>query len=394
MALATFKDCAALLAATIKDATGQEVATALDTSTFIAQATTALEIGVDPIMKSLSQMVARTVFAQRAYTGKFKGIMKDSLIWGNHVRKINYIDDDPEKDERGMSDTSTLVAGNDLSPWKWDPANVLQTNFYGAQVYQRSIMLTRDQIYSAFSGPEEFGSFVSGLMTRLNNQIEQDKEAMARLCVDNFIAGKIKGDATNVIHLLTEYKAETGQTALTKADLMKPENFQAFTGWLVGRLNDLSNLMEERSLNYHVNITDKPVMRHTPKADQRLLVYSPILTKINSIARANTFNKDLLSMDVTEAVNFWQKIDDPDSINIKPNYLAADGTITVADAAVAQTDVLGVLFDTEAMGATVFGEWSGTTPLDPRHGITNIYNHYTVRYWNDFTENGVVLLLD
>ncbi len=390
--LTNFKDCAALLASALKMATGKEQETALNTAEFVSQATTAIEIGVDPIMKALSQMVSRTIFSARPYTGKFRGIMRDAQAWGNHVRKINYMDSDPETDERGMVTHPT--PGESLTPWKWQPSNVLQTNFYGGRVYQRSMMLTRDQIYSAFRSPEEFGSFVSGLMVNYNSQIEQDREAMARICVSNYIAGKVKADTSNVIHLLTEYKAETGLADLTAETIMQPDNFRGFVSWLAARIEDLSNLLTNRSINFHLNVADKEISRHTPKENQRMLMHSPILTRINTIARANTYHDNLLSMDVTEAVNYWQAIDTPDTIMATPNYIDSTGTIVTADAAVTVDKIVGVLFDVETMGETVIGEWSGTTPLDPRHGITNIYNHYTIRFWNDFTENGIVLLLD
>lgn len=390
--LTNFTDCAALLAAALKMATGKEQETALTTADFVSQATTALEIGVDPIMKAISQMVTRTIFSARPYTGKFKTLMKDSAQWGNHVRKINYMDSDPEPDERGL--VTQPAAGEALTPWKWQPVNVLQTNFYGGHPFQRSLMRTYDQINSAFRSPEDFGSFISGLMVNYNSQIEQDSETMGRLCVGNYIAGKVKADTSNVIHLLTEYKAETGLADLTAETVMQPDNFRGFASWLAARIDDLSNFMTNRTINYHLNIAGKEISRHTPKANQRLLMYSPIINRINTIARAHTYHDSLLAMDVTESVDFWQAIDAPNIITATPNYIDSTGTIVTADAPVTVKNVVGVLFDEETMGETIISEWSGVTPLDVRHGVTNLYNHYTIRYWNDFTENGIVLLLD
>ena len=56
--------------------------------------------------------------------------------------------------------------------------------------------------------------------------------------------------------------------------------------------------------------------------------------------------------------------------------------------------VFGVIFDEDAAGYTVVNQWSASAPFNARGGYTNIFWHSTDRYWNDFTENAVVLLLD
>lgn len=392
MAITDFKDCAELLATAISGATGKATTTALNTADFVKQATTALEIGVDPIMKAISNMVTKTIFSARPYNQKFKGILRDNEEWGNHVRKINYIDDEPVKDERGMDVANQPAAGATLTPWEWKPNKVVQTNFYGGNVYQRSKMLTRDQIYNAFGSPEQFGSFVSGLMVNLNNMIEQDKDTMARMAISNYIGGKIAIDSTNVINVLERYNTETGLN-LTTTTVFAPENFTPFVRWLYAFVENLSNFMTERSYNYHVNLEDKELARHTPKSEQRLFMYSPALTKINSIAKAETYHENLLNMDVTEAVNFWQNINNPESISVNPSYIDKRGATINSTTTINSPYILGVLVDRETIGETVISEWSGTTPLDPKHGITNLYMHYTIRFWNDFTENGVILTM-
>ena len=61
--------------------------------------------------------------------------------------------------------------------------------------------------------------------------------------------------------------------------------------------------------------------------------------------------------------------------------------------AVTNDHVFGVIFDEEAAGFTEVNEWSASTPFNARGGYSNIFYHFTHRYWNDFTENHIVLLL-
>ena len=94
-----------------------------------------------------------------------------------------------------------------------------------------------------------------------------------------------------------------------------------------------------------------------------------------------------------EAVNYWQAIKNPDQISITPTVLQADGSLATGSA-VTQSNVMGVIFDEEAIGITVMNEFTGLTPLNPRGEYWNQFFNYTLKYMNDFTEKGIVLLLD
>ena len=67
----TPRDAHALMEAVVKQATGIETMKATDTSSFVAQAQTALLAGNDRIMDSISQVMDRTIFSTRPFpTGK------------------------------------------------------------------------------------------------------------------------------------------------------------------------------------------------------------------------------------------------------------------------------------------------------------------------------------
>ena len=109
---------------------------------------------------------------------------------------------------------------------------------------------------------------------------------------------------------------------------------------------------------------------------------------------ADAYHDNYLKLTDTEAVNFWQSIETPASIQVTPTYLQADGTLTTPEDPVTVNNIFGVIFDRDAMGYTVMSTWQGVTPLNVKGGYWNQFYHFTDRYWNDFTEKGVVLLLD
>lgn len=96
----TFDQISTVLNDVVKQATGVNTMKAVDTSSFVAQAQTALLVGNDRIMNSISQVLDRTIFSVRPYNAKFKGLRKNNQQWGNHVRKLAMLDDDFEDDQR------------------------------------------------------------------------------------------------------------------------------------------------------------------------------------------------------------------------------------------------------------------------------------------------------
>lgn len=384
----SFNQLSTVLNSIVSQATGKNPLAITNTSEFISVAQTALKTGYDPVLQSISQVLSRTIFSTRPYYRKFGGIQVDNQKWGNITRKLNISDKDWENDVR-----FELVDGESVDMYKVNKPNILQTNFYGANVYERSYTIFKDQLDCAFSGPDEFARFLSMVTGNCTDMIEQAHENLARATVANYIGGKVKGDADSCIHLLTEYNALTG-LALTKENVYQPANYKPFIDWVYSRVATLTELMTERSQLFHTNITGKTINRHTPLQRQRVYLYAPARFNIESMSLANTYNYNFLKMAYNETVNYWQSIQSPSKINVKPSYLQADGTITTPEAALEQDDIFGVIFDEEALGYTVMNQWSATTPFNAKGGYSNVFFHFTDRFWNDFTENGLVLLLD
>lgn len=384
----SFNQLSTVLNSIVSQATGKAPLAITNTSEFISVAQTALKTGYDPVLQSISQVLSRTIFSTRPYYRKFGGIQVDNQKWGNITRKLNISDKDWENDVR-----FELVEGESVDMYKVNKPNILQTNFYGANVYERSYTIFKDQLDCAFSGPDGFARFLGMVTGNCTDMIEQAHENLARATVANYIGGKVKGDADSCIHLLTEYNALTG-LALTKETVYQPVNYKPFIDWVYSRIATLTELMTERSQLFHTNITGKTINRHTPLQRQRVYLYAPARFNIESMSLANTYNYNFLKMAYNETVNYWQSIKSPSKINVKPSYLQADGTITTPDVALEQDDIFGVIFDEEALGYTVMNQWSATTPFNAKGGYSNVFFHFTDRFWNDFTENGLVLLLD
>ena len=397
----TFNQVATLLNAIQQQATGQTGIVATNTSDFVSVANTVLQTGMDPVMNAINQVLTRTIFSVRPYTRKFGIVEVPESAYGNHIRKISIadkpvLDDDRYKWPIAYDAGQNPADGDGQVPpsmYQQNKPRVLQTNFYGADVYSDCYPVYKDQLEASFRNPEELGGFLGMVTQNMVDKLEQHRETMGRACVANFIGGLIdENDSLRVVHLLTEYNTATG-LSLTATTVMQPANFRAFIQWAYAKILTVSEYMTERSLVFQTVVNNMPVMRHTPKERQKLMMFAPAATQAVTMAMANTYHDELVRLGGYEAVNFWQAIDTPDSISVTPGRIGSNGAV-VTGSPVAQSGIFATLFDEEAIMYAATQQWSAPTPFDSRNGFSQIWYHQTVKLLNDHSEKGVVFLLD
>lgn len=394
----TFNQISTVLNAIHAQATGTSVPAAVDTASFVTQAQAVLKTGYDPVLNAVSQVLSRTIFSIRPYSAKFRDLMVSAERYGNHVRKLS-IGDKPFVDD----DRSALVDGQSVDQQLVRKPNILQTNYYGENVFEDYYTIYKDQLDVAFTSPDEFQQFVSMTVSNANDKVEQSREELARALLANYAGAKyvttsnLLEGAEGMIHLLTEYNTLTG-LSLTAQTVYQPTNFKPFMQWVYSRIATLSALLTERSARFHMNPTvngvDKTIMRHSPYDMQRLYLYAPARFQSEAQVLADTFHDNYLRYADNETVNFWQNITDPDRIIVKPNWMAADGTVGSTSQEIDLSPVFGILMDVETCGFTPVNQWQAPATFNSRGGYTTVWMHETQRHWTDMTENGIVLLLD
>lgn len=382
----SFEDASAILNNIRQQVTGEASIAPVNTADFVSVGTTLLQSGYDPVLNAITQMVTKTIFSIRPYSRKFGGIKVDSEMWGSIVRKLAVADKAWE-----ANDEFDLIDGQSIDHYKVSKPDVLELKFYGSEDFAKHFTIFKDQLNSAFTGVAEFSRFMSMIVQNVSDMIEQNFESIARMIIANYVGGK-KVANNGVIHLLTEYNAETG-LSLTSTTVFAPANFSDFMKWVYARIATLTSLMTERSTEFQINVTGKPITRHTPYEYQKVYLYAKLLNDMNARVLADTFHYDFIEYADVEAVNYWQSIETPMAIDVMPNYLDADGSIKVG-AEQNITNLVGVIFDREALGYTVMNEWSATTPLNASGGYWNTFYHFLMKWWVDYSEKGIILLLD
>lgn len=376
-----------------EQALGESIAD-IDTIDIVSVGTTLLQTGTTQLIENLSCVLSRTYFSMRPYSAKFKGLQTDVETWGAYSRKLTALDDLVVDNEMYK-----LTEGESPDQWKFRKQKLVETHFYGSNTWSDYISITEIELRSAFNSFAEWGSFLSQKLQNVADRQAQELEAMSRAALTNFIGAKVSVDDGTVFELLTEYYNETG-IYLNTDTVYAEENFGSFAKWAAGFINTISDRMTERSTLFHLNFKDSnnnviPIPRHTPKAEQHMYVYAPFMNTIKTRVLSDVFNPELMGIGDFEKVNYWQSITDPDEIKVTPAYIGADG-LQVAKASVtpiALTDVLGVIFDTDAIRAAMIYQGSATTPINAAGMYYNLWYHYDKRFMNDLTENGCVFLL-
>lgn len=396
----TFEQCSTILNSLVQQATGRSSVISTEAD-FISVAQTALSLGNDVIFNTLSNVLAKTIFAIRPYSASMKGLEKTLPQWGAYMRKFNIVasdwkDDDAYKYPVTYDATETVPSGNggSVDPWIINKREFIQTNFLGQSVFEDHYTVFEDQLETAFRNSEEFGQFLSMITTDMSNKIELAKENLSRGLVSNFIGGLIaENNSSRVVHLLTEYNTATGGS-YTSTSIMLPANFAPFMKWVYGRIAGIASLFKEMSTRYQTTLNSKPVPRHTPYNKQKMYMLGQDRYQMDARVLADTFHDNYLKYADVETVNFWQGIETPDKIIVKPTYTNTSGVVTTAGSAVTQTGVFAVLFDEDAMGWSLIHNKVLPTPVNPRGLYRNMWYHMRLRCFSDNTEKGVVFLLD
>lgn len=402
----TFEQISTVLNSLCHQATGQASITASTPADFVSVATTTLSAGTDAVMNAISNVMANTIFAIRPYSAKFQGLEMNLPRWGAFMRKLSIADSDWADDAAfdypvlyDATETSNpLGNGESVDQWKIKKPDILQTNFYGQSVYADHVTITRDQLETAFRGPEELGSFLSLIMTNLTNRLELARDTTARGLLSNLIGSLVDENNTyRVVHLLTEYNTLcglSGGNALTSTSVYQPDNFGPFMKWVYSRIAQISDLMTEQSEMFQTIINSKHILRHTPQQRQKIYLYAPARHQIDARVLADTYHDSYLRYADVETVNYWQSIKTPDTVKVTPTYTHTDGTVKTASAAVTQAGVFGVMFDEDALGYSLLDRRMVPTMENASGLYSNLWVHTRIRAAMDISEKAVVLLLD
>ena len=375
--------------------------TAFNTSTFATVGEAMLRTGYENTVGALSAVIGKTIIAARPYRGKFRIIMRVPQEFGLITRKISFYATKLEESNDWNTDINAtqIVDGASIDPWTITKTYPLEINFVGLKVTQKNYTIFRYQLKQAFKDEASFGSFVSGLLVRIANDLEVMMDAENRLQVLNAIGATYNvGAARQKVNLTAAFNAFYG-TSYTAAQLLSTY-FDELMKFFVMRIKSDMSLMEEENELFHIYPAKNDdggnalsLTRHTAPADRRLLLYMPRIRQAEATIFPSLFDSSYLRLDQFEGVEYWQNPNVPEAVSVTPNQLNTTTGQSENGSAVALDHVFALLFDRDALVTSVHVEDVLTSPVNNKGSYYNVTYHWGKDHMLDQTENMILYYL-
>lgn len=334
---------------------------------------------VDNFVKKLVDRVGKTVFNDRVYQGSAPSVLMDSWEYGSIVEKID--SDLPKVEE---NDSWKLEDGKSYDQDIFYQPKVSAKFFNSKTTFDIPMSFTKMQVESAFNSPSELNSFISMLMVKTQNAMTVNLDGLIMKTINNFTANVINAKkGMQVVNLLDLYN-KTAQTKVTVDNALTSPDFIKFANLMINtyrdRLTKMSTLFNEAGLN-----------KFTPVDNQHLVILSDLASASKVYLESDTYNQDNVKITNYDTVPYWQGsgttygFKDTSKIDIA----IKDGAQTKE---VVQSGILGVLFDTSALGVSCQNPRT-TTAVNARAEFYTNFNKYDAMYYNDLNENFVVFMI-
>ena len=357
-----------------KQTLGSQAITATDTSTLVALGDSILSsaANTENFMNTLVQRIGRTIVSYRKYDSQLKGLIFDDMQWGAIVQKVKVAMPEVTQDV-----SYDLVDGQSVDMYVVRKPKVKQKFFVIRTPYSCFISMQQWQLKEAFTSATAMGSFISAVFGEVKNALELSIENLGRLTMANFMA--LTGSSQR-INLVSNYNAATGKN-ITAATAMFDEPFLRYA---IGQMNRYKKKLRAMSTLYN----KEGETRHTPDAMQKFAILDEFQTALETQVEYAAFHDSYVKMDATMEVPYWQSVESPMDINLTVDN-GSGGTDDVE-----LKNIVGFLFDRDALGTYRHEEEVLTTPVNARGRYVNTFWHENQMWFNDLSENGIVFTLN
>ena len=325
---------------------------------------------IENFLNVLVDRIAEKIISFRPYDSSLLRMRRSNHEWGLITQKISYKFGDFEND-----DSVTLTNGASVDMYKINKPEIIQKLFTQVSTFERNLTIQRDWLRQAFTGPAALERFIAGVFGQVENEFELAGERLDQDAINNFIA-ELDGTA-RTINLVSAYNT-LNTTELTAETALYDKDFLTYA---VRQIKLYSKLIKRMSDHYN----DGSVPRHTPEKFQNLVVLSDFALALDDTLLASTFHDFYVKLDYYVDVPYLQSADSRMEINVNR---ASDGTAKNIK------NIIGCLYDIEAVGSFIEREDTLTTPLNARGRYYNSWYNAQLNYFNDLSENFFVFTLN
>jgi hypothetical protein len=334
---------------------------------------------VDNFVKKLVDRVGYTVFNARVYQGSVPSVLMNSWEFGSVMEKVETeIPKATENDSWNLQDGQSYNQDTFYQP-------KVSAKFYNSRVtFDIPLSFTEMQVKSAFNSANELNSFISMLVVSVQNSMTVNIDNLITRTINNMTAYTLNGkNANRAVNLLKLYNTKTGAN-LTSAKALTDSNFIKFANQQImltqGRFSKLSTLFNEGGKQ-----------RFTPRDQQHLVLLDDFASASKVYLESDTYHDGNVSLNGYETVPYWQgsgtSYDFADTSKIDVSI-----TISGKPTEVVQAGIVGVLFDTSALGVSCMNQ-RVTSAYNARAEFYTNFTKFDAGFFNDLNENYVVFYI-
>lgn len=341
----------------------------------------------DIFFKALMSQMGKIVVDTRSYVAQLPKLYVDPINWGLFQEQVTIELSDVMVDEMWNPDgfvswnapngageaEGARIAAIEFGCYKPPVQAKLYKKAHGIMV---ALTTAREQMFTAFTGLDQYNAFLAGLFNSVENTIQLKAEVYALMTVSMGIA-KAKANG-NEINLLAEYKALHTSSTITADKAFEDTDFMRFA---LQRIAETKKYLKRFSTAYnnreHVTFS----------ADPNAILLTKFAMAAKFGVRANTYNEQLLGIGDYDEVATWQAaVTTP---NTDPYNFTTASTISLSQAAsqeagvgetaTAITGVVGVIYDRYAMGITI-DKRKTTSQYSASRDTVNYFYHALANY--------------
>lgn len=333
---------------------------------------------LDHYVKSLVDHIGKVVFVNRAYKGVAPSVLRDGWEYGAIKEKIA-----ARMPVATENESWELEDGASYDPNLFYKPDVIAKFFSKKITWEIPMSFTEMQVKSAFSSAAQINGFISMLFTGVENSKNIKSSELVMRCINNMTAETLKnGNATRAVNLLALYNARYPNAAITTpSDAVTDPGFIRFAGYIMGlyksRMSRMSTLF---------NIGGEA--RFTPADRLHVILLSEFAEAAGVYLQSDTFHDTFVQLPKAESVPYWQATGGTNAFAF--NQVSGINVVPSSGGnAITQTGILGVMFDSEALGVCNENQ-RVTTNYNPKAEFYTNWYKVDSSYFNDTNENYVV----
>lgn len=345
----------------------------------------------DNYVKSLVNHIGKVIFVNRPYSGNVPSVLMDSWEFGSVLEKISA--DIPNAEENASWDLKDRESYDTDIFYK----PTVTAKFFNKKItYDIPMSFTEKQIKESFDSATQLNGFLSMLYNAVDKSMTVKMDSLIMRTIDNMIGETIVADyydtknkaldglgvksGIKAVNLLKLYNDKFSKQ-LESINAVNDPDFIRFATYTIGlykdRLSKISTLF---------NIGGKE--RFTSTDNLHVVLLSEFVASANAYLQSDVFHNELVALPKAETVPYWQgsgltyDFNSTSKINVK----------TSSGTAVEATGILGVMFDTEALGVCNLDRRVTSSYNAKAEFYTNYYK-FDAGYYNDLNENFVVFFV-